>query len=55
VRKECIAKDEMDEQTTGELYKGEEVVGPLKGVSWNHGQDDEEQRGYLAKYRNFIV
>ena len=42
MRKEYNVKDEMGEQTTCELYKGEEVVGPWKGVLWNHEKDDEE-------------
>ena len=53
--KECIAKYEMGEGKTGELYKGVEVVGRRRGVSWNHGEDDEERRGCLENYRNFIA
>jgi len=55
VRKEYIDKDEMGERIAGELYKGEEVVLPRKGVSWIQGEDDKERRGCLAKYRNFIA
>lgn len=29
--------------------------GAMEGVSWNHGEDDEERRESLTKYRKFIT